>query len=504
MQMAKSTIETERKFDVPSDFHVPPLDEALHGGLRVVDSEAPLVLEALYFDTDDLRLSRQGVSLRRRAGGYDAGWHLKLPTGEQHTRVELQQRLGESGPDTVPVELAHLAFARTRGAPLVPVARLRTARRARRVLDRDGSLLAEIDDDEVTAERIGDGAVVSWREIEVETRPAGERIAPRLERLLIDAGARPADGDPKVVRALRGSSGELSAPTPDPAEDPLSVRLRVQYEELLVRDVDVRRELHDGVHQMRVALRRLRSCLRTFRPLFEAEAADRLGEELAWLAGSLGACRDAEVVRERLLADLAGLPAVHVLGPVRASLGDDLLGIELAARAEAFETLRSPRYGALLDLLSAFVAAPPYRERPKRARLRSLLADELGRVDRAAVRAEGERGAERELALHEVRKAAKRARYGAEALAPIEGGPARRLAAVYSELQSVLGERHDSTVLIDILRAHGARAGVRPSENGYTYGLLVGLELARVAGSDADIASALARTRRPNVRDFLR
>ena len=62
----------------------------------------------------------------------------------------------------------------------------------------------------------------------------------------------------------------------------------------------MRLDAPDAVHKMRVATRRLRSALTTFKPLFDADVVRPLGGELKWLAGELGAARDAEVMRDRV------------------------------------------------------------------------------------------------------------------------------------------------------------------------------------------------------------
>jgi len=75
-------LEVERKFTVPPDFVVPEL--AMHGW--AVAPETTVVLDATYYDTEDLRLARAHITLRRRVGGSDAGWHLKLPAGRDRRR----------------------------------------------------------------------------------------------------------------------------------------------------------------------------------------------------------------------------------------------------------------------------------------------------------------------------------------------------------------------------------------------------------------------------------
>ena len=82
------------------------------------------------------------------------------------------------------------------------------------------------------------------------------------------------------------------------------------------RDPDVRRDLPDAIHKMRVATRRLRSALATYRPVVDREAGDQLRAELKWLAGELGGARDAEVQREHFPTAVAEQPVELVMGRV--------------------------------------------------------------------------------------------------------------------------------------------------------------------------------------------
>jgi hypothetical protein len=122
--MVADTLEIERKYDTDTTT-VPSLDGL--PGVSAVDGPRRQLLDAIYYDTDDLRLVRAGITLRRRTGGDDAGWHLKLPAGGVGERLELRLPPGRAA-NTVPPELVELTLARTRGAQLHRVGRLRTTR----------------------------------------------------------------------------------------------------------------------------------------------------------------------------------------------------------------------------------------------------------------------------------------------------------------------------------------------------------------------------------------
>ncbi|NEA38699.1 CYTH domain-containing protein, partial [Streptomyces sp. SID11385] len=145
--MATETHETERKYDLDDLDPGAPLPAlgSLPGVAEETGGEVH-ALDAVYYDTADLRLASTRATLRRRTGGADAGWHLKLPVGGD-TREELRLPLGESGggaaggehgESAVPEEFVRVLAARTRGAALVPVVRLRTRRTTRLLRDAGG------------------------------------------------------------------------------------------------------------------------------------------------------------------------------------------------------------------------------------------------------------------------------------------------------------------------------------------------------------------------------
>ncbi len=195
-------LETELKFEVSPDFAVPDLG-GLTSGQTVTEPEVRL-LAASYFDTRDLRLAQARITLRRRTGGPDAGWHLKLPVGAG-TRRELQAPLGDSD-TTVPPELASLVASRVEHHPLQVVAVLETRRTVRYLAGADGETLAEVADDMVTGRVPGPGGSpaepVTWREIEVELVSGGPEILAAARSRLVAAGARPSSSASKLGRLL--------------------------------------------------------------------------------------------------------------------------------------------------------------------------------------------------------------------------------------------------------------------------------------------------------------
>ena len=478
---ATAVLEIERKYDVPPTAAVPDL-----GGLPGVAALALPVehrLEATYFDTEDLRLRAAGITLRHRTGGDDAGWHLKLPLGGE--REEL--RVPGSPEEGVPAELAGLVRVHTRTRPLVPVARLTTRRTVHRLLGADGDLLAELADDAVTGQALAAGeAELAWREWEVELKTGDRGLLDAVARRIAFAGATPARSSSKVGRVLSTRptpageppwwvTGQDADPAPTTAGGAVQAHLAEQVADLVARDPQVRRDQPDAVHKMRVATRRLRSALATFRPLLDREQTDPLREELRWLAGVLGGARDAEVMHTRLRGLVAAEPPELVLGPVLARIDTVMSARYRTAHEAVVEALDGERYLTLLDRLDALVAAPPFADEARgRAEevLPRLVRRQWKRLDRTLAAAEAaERGHAQDALLHESRKQAKRVRYAAEAVTPVFGRPAARLAGAMEDLQEVLGQLQDGVVTREVLRQLGAGASVS-GQNGFTFGRL--------------------------------
>jgi CHAD domain-containing protein len=459
-----SLAEEERKYEVGASFALPELGGCLPAGGQVVD-RGPVTLTATYYDTADLRLARTGASLRYRwstrgSGSSERTWTVKLPSGLPGVRHEIS-RAGQAG--RPPDELVVLVTATTRGAELRPVVVLRSRRHRYELCDADGTVLAELADDTVS---VLDGlrARASFREIEVELVKGDRRLLDRVEVPLVQAGAVAGIFTPKQVRAL----GEAAAGAPDlpaPAAlgrkprggDVVTEAIRRSVSRIVAHDplVRLRQELPGGdtpVHQMRVGCRRLRSDLRTFRPLVDRQWAGGLRDELRWLAQTLGTARDAEVLRARL-DRIAALDPLAPLDPSAVARID----AELAVRQhEALETvaaaLRSDRYVALLN---ALVDAA---KTPRLTPLAGAAAREVlpGLVSRPWYRlAKGSRGVSGAADLapdapdaewHAVRVNGKRARYAVEAVADAIGGAAPRLSRRLAVLQDLLGEHQDAAV----------------------------------------------------------
>ena len=479
--------EIEHKYDVPADASVPDL----LGLPKVVSLERPheLTLEAVYFDTATQDLTRARVTLRRRTGGDDDGWHLKLPVGHGE-REELRSPLRRGAAETtVPKALRSLVQVHARGRVLKPIATVRNRRVVHRLLDKDGTTLAEFCDDHVTARAMHeDGSVTAsaWREWELELVEGSPKLLGAADELFLGTGVSPSRAGSKLARAVGATDPALSsrlAQKPSakgPAGVVVLAHLRDQLDKLKGFDPRVRRDAPDAVHRMRVSTRRLRSALATFKPLLDAEQSDDLREELKWLAGVLGRARDAEVMRDRLTtmaaddsgprepweadpADRGGI-ATELAAQLAAQLAAELGARYRAAHDEVLQVLDSRRYFRLLDSLDSLMDSPAWSstaEEQARKALPPLVRRDWRRAKKhAAAAGRAASPEERDSELHEVRKAAKRLRYACEALAPVFGAPAARLGDAAKSLQDVLGEHQDSVVSQDLLRELADHSGI--------------------------------------------
>jgi CHAD domain-containing protein len=415
----------------------------------------------------------------------------------------------------VPKGLADTVRTVTRGRTLVPVVSLETRRTVHRLLDADGRPLAEVADDRVRADRPGEDWVREWREWEVELVNGDLALLDAAAALLPELGARPAAVSSKLAKTLGDArpvgradpGGGQSRSQEDPATVLVADRIAEQVTILRLQDPLVRENLPEGVHRQRVAIRRLRSALATFRPLVDRVQTEPLRDELKWLAGELAPARDVEVQQVRLAERLAALTvngeSELVRGPVLARVQTELARRREHARRRVLEALDSQRYVDLLDALDRLVAQPSWTDAARRSaggvvasrarhdwkRLRSRVA---------AVDDAGDAGA-RSRALHEVRKAAKRSRYAAEVAVPVHGADAARFAKAAKRVQSALGDHHDAFVAQALVRDL-ADAAADAAENAFTYGILHAEEEAALADADRRFHQAWARASRKKLR----
>jgi CHAD domain-containing protein len=500
--------ETERKYEAPDTVELPDPPESL----GVPGAPADHLLKAVYFDTAELHLLRAGITLRRREGGSDAGWHLKLPAGGD-SRDELRLPLTKG--HKPPAKLARRIADQTGGAALAPVAELVTERHQRVLADAKGRDVAEIVADRVVARTLGATTrTESWREIEVELTEHGDpALLDRIESWLAELGVHRSKSKSKVGRLLADRLPPPPAPAGGKKRKPGSAGAAVldyvqaQAEALRKHEPLVREDAPDAVHQMRVAARRLRSALQAYGRVLDRDHTRPLTEELRWVAGELAGARDSEVMAERFTAMLDELPDELKLGPVHAEITRSFARRNTDARGLAIAALDDARYRDLLARLDALLADPPLTGNAKRPAKKEL-PKSIHRVFRqvsqlAAAAADLPAGEHRDEAMHDTRKAAKRLRYAIEAAQPTVGEPATLMRTQLAKVQDLLGEHQDTVVARPVLRELAVDTHL-DGGNGFTYGVLHGAESARAAAIEAALPDAWAELRKPEYTGWLK
>lgn len=562
---AKSFLEVEAKFSVSESLPIPAITEL--PGVAAVGETRSESLSAIYYDTEDLRLTRAKVTLRRRTGGHDDGWHIKLPS--TLGRTEIRMELGEpvDGAYTVPQGLLTHVRSIIRNHPVEPIAQVDNQRTEQALVDAEGNPRAEFCDDNVTAwSLLPGGEQTSWREWEVELSgelpgtEEGTDFIRTATRQFITAGARVSSSPSKLASALGSSINNAPLPpsmiSPDVDEKSPAAAvvkaLAANRDKLVQFDPKVRADEWDSVHQMRVATRELRSHMETFHGIIGGPEIARIEDELKLLASILGVARDAEVVEERWQSLLAAEDSDTLDDATREHIANDMGREYSRAHRKVVAALDSDRYLELLDSLDNLLANPPVEtpeaEFPEAipeavpaevgtaaettdaepttdaedgeagetpAAKAEEVSDEVSepaplskKEEKAAAKQAAKDAAkemeqvmaahlaqayekllkrhkkavknwdneeltlhEREEYYHDMRKAAKKLRYAAEAAGSATKLKTKGLYAACKEMQSVLGDFQDSVTSRDKL-LHLAQAARRRGEDTFGYGLL--------------------------------
>ncbi len=311
-RLTQDPVEREVKLKADLDLALPDLRGVVGGTYRLPEQD----LRAAYFDTPDFRLWSRGITLRHRLGEGPASgmWTLKLPekpTGATLDRTELSW---PGSRDEIPAEAQRLLRGLVRSAELCQVAELNTVRRPLELHDKGGQSWAVMDDDTVTVSG-GPRDGLRFRQVELELaddrpRRSVSRELDQVVRVLRKAGARH-DGSPKLARALGKEAGstphavaQADVGTRSSLEAVIRHSINDGLDRLLDHDYRLRLSAYDppayDIHQARVATRRLRSDLRTFRPALDPVWVRHTRDELRWIGSALGNVRDVDVLTSGL------------------------------------------------------------------------------------------------------------------------------------------------------------------------------------------------------------
>ncbi|WP_271395825.1 CYTH and CHAD domain-containing protein [Neomicrococcus lactis] len=480
--------EVERKYDVSAEIQLPDLNSV--AGITLVDSQKPVDLEAIYFDTPDHVLRRNRITLRRRTGGPDAGWHVKFPSGE--SRIELHAPLDTGADIEMPQEIRDVVAVFVREKTLQRTATLKTSRTFH-YLHAGEEIVAEVCDDIVTSVSAS-AQVKRWREWEVELENGSsldekqrDALLDEVEEKLIAAGAHRSLRASKLSFALGplpeieerniGKKGSLRAV--------LTLAFHSAASGLALWDPRVRRGEPDALHQLRVSVRTFRGLLKVTRKIVDKERARALSAQLRVTGQALGTARDAEVHLEILEERVDRWNRDTVSEQAIARLRTRLETEQETALAAALEHLRSPEYFATLDAVDAFLAEIPLNSKydaaaKARGPLRLAVDRQVARikthVESAAAISEGDEWIH---LLHEARKEAKTLRYMIRHLEDVPGsdlGGRRKALRVRAEgLQNGLGEHRDSLAFQTFVRSV-AREAAAAGEETFSYGVLYAAE----------------------------
>jgi CHAD domain-containing protein len=437
--------EIEVKLAVEGALELPDFTSDGHGVVEVRELDS-VTLRATYHDTDGLRLAHSGITLRWRSGDdQGSAWTLKLPV-EESDATERREIRFEGGARSAPADARSLLTAYLRNQTLAPVARLRTVRKRWLLMGEREQELAEISYDEVS---VLDGNRITGRfsEIEIEGRSLDRAGVERLAEVFRGAGAVPAAPSPKLARAIGivpGAASErerLDLRPTDRAGLAVHAALNSGWQRLISNDPATRLGEVEPLHQMRVATRRLRSDLRTFKSMLDQEWTEEMRAELKWLGQLLGAVRDTDVLSERFRASSPDLE--QSLGPIHKSLARQ--------RDRDFshlsEALAAPRYIDLLDRLDEARDRPPLTVEAQRFCSEALppMVLRAWKKARKKVASLGPDPSNED--LHRVRILTKRARYAAEAVAdPLEDRRVMKFANRAADVQDALGELQDAVM----------------------------------------------------------
>ena len=464
---AKETVEIELKFDVDADQPAPDLSGLVPEGSLAAPQRYEL--RATYLDTAGHDLAARKITLRRRTGGTDAGWHLKRPGGDPAARRELAVSFTEAPADgDVPPEIRDAVLSIVRDRELIPVAEIATERTVTVLRDSSGDSLAEFCADQVIAHAHQTQHTHEWAEWEFELTGGDDDLLKAAKKTLRAAGARKASSASKLARAI-GAEPHVHRPAKLPkkatALELLVFTVGNHFATLVATDPLVRENADDAVHQMRVTSRRLRSVLTSFPEIVDPASIEGITDELRALGEVLGEARDGEVqleINTELLAGETDVPPELVT-----ALIDDEIARHGRAIRSARYAMSTTRYLRLLDRLDDLVANPaPGPDADRRA---TAVSDEG--IGHAVKRL---RKAEKKLAkldpwtddwieqVHRIRKRAKAVRYTANAVSELGDKSAAKLAKRASRIQSILGDFQDTVVNREQLHKVAQTPGLPP------------------------------------------
>ncbi len=433
-----------------------------------IDAVTPLLaggarddLAAVYFDTPDRRLARTGFGLRVRRSAKGLTQTLKAAATVDGGRSEWEWPVATDTPD--PALLAGTPAVLAEGETLEPVFAVRVERLTRRVDHRGADIELALDRGEIV---VGD-RTTPVLELELELKAGAPAALFDLARSLMETAPLRLSAVSKAERGYRLASGEAFArprhtvpalSSDDTAGQAFQAVAGAVLAHLAAGAESLRATPGpEGVHQVRVAVRRLRAHMSIFRPVIQGGETADIKTRLKWLAGELDEARNLDVFigdvwRPAAAAhhDLAGL----------AAFGHDLLSAQTRAYGRVAAAIDSAAFRRLMLDATAWVQLGDWTGIGGDASRRDgpacdFVADRLSRRRRKIVKAGRHLARLDHPARHQVRIQAKVLRYAVEDLGGLFNDHPRRrerLTAALKQLQDSLGVLNDLAFSDDLAR----------------------------------------------------
>ncbi|WP_137387653.1 CHAD domain-containing protein [Rhodoligotrophos defluvii] len=433
--------------------------EGLAAAEALFAQDPPIAVESTYFDTPDLLLRRHGIQVRLRRDGPALLQTVKLPDGDGGALTRAEHEIPIRTPRLKRDHLLAVAPEDLRdeiaASELSAVFTTRFTRRRHRAGEGEVAELA-FDRGEI----VHGAEKVPICEVEVELK--GENIGAFVAVVLDFLDRVPASliASGKAARGYRLVSGEapaavharkLSLPPRMLLPDAIRLMLRHGFTQFLNNVPAAHAGLPDGLHQIRVALRRLRSTISAFAPVMDTTDAARLLEGIKQLFATFGAVREADVFVADTLPQLvkAGMkPSLAEL------VEEEAARCRRAGQEKVVAQLESPDTARLVIELYGWIEAgswlksgTPLDKLLARRPVADFAAPRLRKLHKRLLK-KG-RAARQSVVLdewHEARIAAKKLRYAAEPLLSTLDLPAE-LADSYRKtveaIQSELGRLND-------------------------------------------------------------
>lgn len=492
-------VEIEAKFLIEHTAHVSELLDYLQS----LDLQSVSTVEVLdrYWDTPDWHLFKAGWSYRWRDAAGEKSLILKsigLGGGVAHKRMEFEQRVvafPEDRDSSLPPGAVTAQLNAVGSGDMRELFRVRNCRRLLTIRTHDGALIELAIDHATIATRLSVSKSapngMSFVELELELKEGPEEallqlattlqqrfdlLASRLSKF--DRGLQVARQSPPRTLGMRWPFShtpfiqQLHTQELSPRDPAILLAyhcLLEHFQEILGHEPEAWEGLDsEGVHQMRVSVRRLQASLRAFRDVLPAASVRSFNREFQWVARTLGGVRDLDVCLDGLEDYTAQIPATDA---------DYMRGYQChlttrrrSARRRLLACLLSRRYQRLKDRFVRFLERGPSRRAMDTFRVytidaaaRQLIGKRYRRVRRAGRAVTPNSSGE---ALHSLRIQCRRLRYLFEFFQPIYGDLLQPEIARLKRVQDVLGDFQDARVATEQIRQYAETIPMRACSRG--------------------------------------